>query len=275
MKLHVIPNGWNENDLAHIVLNPHLGTDTDRSPRAEWVRVPIWSVLIETDDGRKILFDTASHPEAMTERWPANQRSLTPYTCPEKELLVPSLARLGVQPEDIDVVIASHLHEDHAGGLEFFPNATAYVHENELKNALLLHATRPETEMGAYIKRDIQKWLELGLRWRPVTPEEGDVEIAPGVTVLNWGPGHTFGMLGLHVQLPKTGSIILCSDAILSAANYGPPAQLNGFPYDSLRVLATTELVRRMAKKHNAAVWFGHDMEQFASLTHASDGYYD
>jgi len=273
-RLHVIPNGWNENDLAHIVLNPHLGTDINRTPAAEWVKVPIWSVLVEAD-GVRILFDTASHPQAMSERWPANQRALTPYHCPDDQLLLPSLARLGLSPGDVDIVIASHLHEDHAGGLEFFPDSRIYVQQRELENAMVLYATRPETQMGAYIKRDIARWLEIGLHWAIVPDDGNEVPIAPGVTVLNLGAGHTFGMLGLLVELPGSGSVILVSDAIMSAENYGPPVRLNGFPYDSVGIRNTTERVRRLAAEYDAQVWFGHDMSQFETLRTGLDDWYE
>jgi glyoxylase-like metal-dependent hydrolase (beta-lactamase superfamily II) len=275
MRLYVIANGWNENDLANLVLNPHLGTDGDRYPRPEWVKAPIWSVLVETDDGHRILFDTASHPRAMSERWPQGQREKTPYHCPPEQELLPSLLRLGLSPDDIDIVVASHLHEDHAGGLEFFPQSTIYVHENEIKNTLLLHATTPEESMGAYIGRDIDQWLAAQLHWEVVESDSEDREIAQGVRLLNFGPGHTYGMLGLLVALPRTGNIILCSDAIMSAVNYGPPIQLNGFPYDSLGIVRTTRRVHALADRHRAQVWFGHDQAQFETLTLSDQGYYD
>jgi N-acyl homoserine lactone hydrolase len=272
MKLYVIQNGYIENDYANIVLNPYIGVDSNREPKARWMQVPVYTVLIETSD-RVILFDTACHPLAMSERWPESQQGITPYHCEEENQLLPSLGRIGYLPDDVDVVVASHLHEDHAGGLEFFTKSEIYVHENELKNVLALYAMRGE--MGAYIPNDIGQWLERGLNWRMVPGDSGDVDVAEGVTVLNLGPGHCFGVLALHVQLPKTGGVIICSDSINAKVNYGPPARLNGFPYDSIGYLKTVERIRRLADRCGAQVWFSHDMEQFATLTKSDSGYYE
>ena len=45
----------------------------------------------------------------------------------------PGSRRSGFSPEEIDHVVVSHLHFDHAGGLQFFPHATIYVQESELR----------------------------------------------------------------------------------------------------------------------------------------------
>ena len=50
--------------------------------------------------------------------------------------VVSRLSTLGVRPEEIDHVVVSHLHFDHAGGLQFFPHATIYVQETELRFAV-------------------------------------------------------------------------------------------------------------------------------------------
>ena len=49
---------------------------------------------------------------------------------------------------------------------------------------------------------------------------------------LNWGSEYSHGMLGLHIRLPETGGIILTSDAIYYATNYGPPVRPQGVIYD-------------------------------------------
>lgn len=272
MKLYIIDNGYIENDYANIVLNPSIGVNSNREPRARWMQVPVYTVLIETKD-RVILFDTACHPLAMSERWPERQREVTPYYCEEENHLLPSLERIGYRPEDVDIVVASHLHEDHAGGLEFFTKSKIYVHEDELKGVLALYARRGE--MGAYIPNDIAQWLKMGLNWQMVPADGGDFDIAEGVTVLNGGPGHCFGLLALHVKLPKMGNVIICSDSVNAKVNYGPPARLNGFPYDSIGYLKTIERIRSIADRCGAQVWFSHDMEQFATLTRSDSGFYE
>jgi hypothetical protein len=95
------------------------------------------------------------------------------------------------------------------------------------------------------------------------------------VTILNFGSGHAFGMLGLHVQLPETGGVILASDAIYCSQNYGPPVKPPGILYDSLGYVRTVERIRRLAEATKSQVWFGHDAEQFATLIKSTEGYYE
>ena len=49
--------------------------------------------------------------------------------------VVSQLAMGGFSPSDIDHVVLSHLHYDHAGGMEYFPNAQFYAQRRELEFA--------------------------------------------------------------------------------------------------------------------------------------------
>lgn len=42
------------------------------------------------------------------------------------------------------------------------------------------------------------------------------MELAEGITLLNFGSGHAWGMLGLHIEMPESGGIILASDTELT-----------------------------------------------------------
>ena len=81
--------------------------------------------------------------------------------------------------------------------------------------------------------------MDTQLNWVPVDPETKEVELLDGITILNFGPGHTFGMMGLLVSLPNTGNVILASDTINTAKNYGPSIL---FPGRVMILLDTTKL---------------------------------
>lgn len=77
---------------------------------------------------------------------------------PEEYYLHHRLEELNVRPEDIKYVVASHLHLDHAGCLEFFTNATIIVQEDEFNGALQTYARN--VKEGAYIWGDIDMWIK-------------------------------------------------------------------------------------------------------------------
>ena len=123
MKLYVL-------DLGKIIMrgeNPVISADHDGG---EEPAIPIHAFLLDTPAG-KILFDTGCHPQAMEGAWPA-QMCTNPYVPGEGGKLLERLEQIGVKPEDISIVVASHLHLDHAGGIYLFPKAKVYVQQQEL-----------------------------------------------------------------------------------------------------------------------------------------------
>jgi glyoxylase-like metal-dependent hydrolase (beta-lactamase superfamily II) len=84
-------------------------------------------------------------------------------------------------------------------------------------------------------------------------------------------------MLGLHVNLRSQSGVILVSDACYTSENYGPKAKQPGISYDSLGIMRTVRRIQALAGDTGAAVWFGHDAEQFASIRKATsgDGHYE
>ena len=110
--------------------------------------------------------------------------------CPQEKLLQ-SLAAAGVRPEEIDVVINTHLHFDHCGWNTVrrngqveptFPNARYYVQEGEWQ-----HATRQlERDRVSYISDNYDPLVRSG----QMQLLRGDQEIVPGISVKVY-PGHT------------------------------------------------------------------------------------
>ncbi len=107
-----------------------------------------------------------------------------------------SLAALGVRPEDVDLVVMTHLHWDHAGGLTryggqrtivpTFPNARCVIGRDEWDDAL---GQSPELET-AYPLQNLTPLADAGL----VDLIDGDEEIVPGLRARPTG-GHTRGHL--------------------------------------------------------------------------------
>lgn len=100
-----------------------------------------------------------------------------------------ALARLGVDPGEVEAVVHTHLHADHFGGdltpdrKPFFSAATYYVHRRELDHWLHLDGPR-----GDRVREGFGPLVEQGR----VEPLDGDRQVVPGVTAVET-PGHTPG----------------------------------------------------------------------------------
>ena len=89
------------------------------------------------------------------------------------------LARIGLTPRDIDVVVQSHLHFDHAGGLEHLTHAPVYVQQDELDFAY----APPDDQRDIYVRADFDvgcDWRPLRRRPRPVRRRQRAHRVHPG-----------------------------------------------------------------------------------------------
>jgi glyoxylase-like metal-dependent hydrolase (beta-lactamase superfamily II) len=229
--------------------------------RSETIELPVSSALIRHKQGN-VLFDTGCHPSAVDhaeERWGALARVMTPIMSAD-EMLMPSLACIGVNPDDIDVVVNSHFHPDHCGCNQFFKKATFYAHAREVEAASAAGA-----ESAGYLRAE---W-DCG---QPMEKVEGEKDLfGDGGVVLIPLPGHTPGSLGAMVNLDRDGSFLLASDAIsLRQSLDTDTAPRNTWNTDLL--LQSYQEVRRI-EKSGATVICGHDDAQWQSLRKGNEGY--
>ena len=156
------------------------------------IRLAFNGMLVEVG-GKRVLIDPglgSRHDSRFAERFAVEQSSDV-----EGEL-----AKAGVAPEQVDVVIATHLHWDHAGAftrndgervVPAFPNATYVVQRRQWEDA-----TAPHERNRASYRQDDFAPLEASGQLSLV---EGDVEVAPGVSVHEVG-GHAVGMQLVRVE---------------------------------------------------------------------------
>ena len=274
IRLHVFDLGRMHMDKSLLVERATVATRDNPHKPAEWVEFPISAFYIEHANG-SVLFDTGCNPNAMGSkgRWPQSFQATCPYTANEEEQMLNRLRQIGVSPDDVKYIVLSHMHNDHAGCIEFFEKSKIFVHDDEFSAALKLYALHDRS--GPYIWDDTDSWIRKGLNWHLVGKEDGDLPLLDGVKILNLGAGHAYGMLGLHLTLPKTGGVILVADAIYCTENFGPPAQLPGVVYDSIGWRRTVNRIRWLAHSTQSQVWFGHDLKQFKTLIPSTQGYYE
>ncbi len=122
---------------------------------------------------------------------------------------VAALRPLGILPEQIDHVIVTHLHYDHAGGLHLFPNAKLHMQAAEMAYATgpcMCHDTLRMPFTADHICEAVKR-LYAG----KVIFYEGDAEVADGVSVHCIG-GHSRGLQAVRVRT-QAGWLVLASDA--------------------------------------------------------------
>ncbi len=150
----------------------------------------------------KILVDTSFLSIERT--WEIRQRKIV--RSPAQELTA-ALACAGARPEEISIVIHTHLHYDHAGNNRLFPHARFFVQREELRYALA-----PTTfDARAYFAPSLGVTPDyLGTKFELL---DGDAEIADGVRVITT-PGHTPGHQSVLVKTAG-GRYCVTGDAVM------------------------------------------------------------
>jgi len=149
------------------------------------------------DEGRVIVVDTGFNAEV------AARRKRTYLRCP-----VEALELLKIRPADVRDVVLTHLHYDHAGNFDRFPNARFHLQEREIHYATGRYMRFPRLSHSFEVE-DICGIVRLNYAQR-VLFYAGDAELAPGVT-LHAAGGHSDGLQFVRVNTAR-GPVVLASD---------------------------------------------------------------
>jgi glyoxylase-like metal-dependent hydrolase (beta-lactamase superfamily II) len=221
----------------------------------------VHSALIRHRQGN-VLFDTGCHPAVVDhaeQRWGTLAKAVKPVMAAD-ETLLPSLAGVGLEADDIDVVVNSHFHPDHCGCNQFFRKATIVAHASEVEAAIAVNA-----EAAGYVRAE---W-DCG---QPIETVTGEKDLfGDGSAVLVPLPGHTPGTLGALVSLDRDGQFLLASDAV-SLRQHLDTGVAPRNTWNVAAQLQSYEEIRRI-EKSGATVICGHDAEQWQSLRKGGDGY--
>jgi glyoxylase-like metal-dependent hydrolase (beta-lactamase superfamily II) len=119
------------------------------------------------------------------------------------------LDRMDVRAEDVEHVVISHLHWDHTGNLDLFPNATFSIAREELD---FWSGPFGERELLAKVVDQVEiRLVQQMLREERLQLVDGESELFPGIRATRLG-GHTPGQLMVEVGT-GSGSVVLASDA--------------------------------------------------------------
>ncbi len=247
-------------------------------PRALWSglfvppddhnRVPMTqhNLLVRAGE-RNIIIDTG-----YGDKVPAKQVGYMSLERPQGGL-VAALARLGLTPDDIDLVIDTHLHGDHCGGnttyaedgsiVPVFPNAEYVVQRREYEDA-----SHPnERTRATYLAENFEPLVESG----QMRLLDGDTALALGVRGVVT-PGHTPGHMSIVLESKGQTAAFVC-DLASYALHFERLGWMTGYDVEPLVTLETKRKWQQWALDKNALLIFPHDpVRPMGRLVEGEDG---
>jgi N-acyl homoserine lactone hydrolase len=213
-----------------------------------------------------VLFDSGAHPSLATDprqrlgdeadNWEIKMRA--------DDGVLDHLAKIGLAAGDIGHVVQSHLHYDHAGGIEFFPGTPIVVQRDELAFAY----DPPVYQAGLYVRADFDV---PGVRWLQVDGEHdlfGD-----GKLVLIPTPGHSKGHQSLVVEL-ESGTVILLADAAYLVEKMRARA-LPAVVWSPDAMVASWERIEALERERGAELVATHDLNFAERIRLAPGAWYE
>ena len=160
---------------------------------------------------------------------------------PTRTPIVDELARVGVKPGDVNLIVNSHLHFDHCGNNQLFPAAEIFVQADELSIARTPRYT-------------VTGWFDYdGARINPVS---GEMDIGTGLKLLAT-PGHTPGHQSVLVETDN-GNVLVAAQAAFTVEEYEQGGDAPAQSHDGLEA-QYVQTISRLRSVPAAEVYFSHD----------------
>jgi N-acyl homoserine lactone hydrolase len=269
MKLYVFSSGFLNIDKSALQAGAAPGK----------IDIPVGFFLIHHPKGN-VLFDCGNNDKVITDPtwWGPNAAMLenpANHSRSPDVAIDAQLEKAGYKVSDVNFVILGHMHLDHAGNVAKFPTATLVYQRDEVINALW---PKPGFA-GPYIPGDLaplrspvgspmparQKVIEL----------TGDLDLfGDGSILIHRSVGHTPGSQQAVVHLPKTGAIVLTSDAAYLPESLEKDLLPSvGLAYDPAGILQGYQWIKQMRDLEGAQVFMAHDAEGYKQHKHSPEFY--
>ena len=184
-----------------------------------------------------------------------NEKQLRNFGVSQQSTIFESLQELGLTASDIDAVLMTHMHFDHAGGLTYwegdqlvptFPNATVYVTQMEW-----------DEMRNPNIRSRNTYWKE---NWEPlqhlVKTYEGETEVAPGIKMIHTG-GHSEGHAIIRVE--QNGEVLLHMADIMPTHAHQNPLWVMAYDDYPMTSVFAKERIMKEALENGYKFIFYHD----------------
>jgi glyoxylase-like metal-dependent hydrolase (beta-lactamase superfamily II) len=221
-----------------------LVAGADRARRLD-IPVMVW---VAKGQDRVVLVDSGFYRDRFVQQWKV------------RDFVKPSdaIAAVGLKPEDVTDIVVSHMHWDHADGLDLFPKARVWIQRDEY-TYYTGEAWHQRNTHGGVFPEDVAAIVAINTQDR-LRFVEGDArEILPGITCYTGGK-HTYASQFVSVATAE-GTAVLTSDNVYLYENiekHVPIAQT----LDAASNLKAQDRVRTLASDPRLIVP-GHDPEVF------------
>lgn len=218
-------------------------------------QIPVIAWLLINDQTRiKILVDSGGGEEDEY----MSQYNYS-FTCERKNYLEAALEKHDTTVNEIEIIILTHLHWDHAKGVLKLPHAKVIVQKAELQYAII-----SDDDFSILYEVGVPNQLPYFIKYfSQIQTVSGDVEFIEGIKLL-FLPGHSAGSQGVMVDT-HNGKYIIPGDLVNLKRNWEnsiPPGIHNNLA-DCYRSI---EKLRKIAAKNNATILFSHDFASFELL---------
>jgi len=253
----------------------HLDKSIIQNGGSGKVEIPVGFFLIKHPKGY-VLFDCGNNDKIITDPdyWGPFVKALDPGRSPDIAIDA-QLAKIGVKPADIKYLVLGHFHVDHAGNIDKFLDSTMVYQRDEIRNAFWPapgYATFFITQDFAMLRNSIGGGMPAKTK---VIELDGDLDLFGDNSIyIHRAVSHTPGSQIMVVRLPKTGTVVLTSDAIYLKENLDKNLLPSvGSVYDPVGMLDAYAWVRRAMDSEGADVIFAHDPDVFKAHKHSPEFY--
>ena len=198
--------------------------------------------------GKIILFDSGYYRDEVRKDYPAND-----FIRPTEVL-----AELKINPEEVTDVVISHIHNDHADGVDLFPKAKVWMQREEYGH-YVADALRTGKKVAGADPVDVAALAKINKSGRLSFVDGDNKEIFPGITCYIGGK-HTWQSQYLGVQT-RRGSVILASDNVYLFENLEKHLPITA-TLDAKANLAAQDRMRTLAASPDLIIP-GHDPQVF------------
>lgn len=229
MEIHLLSNGYFTLDKSFLVYSKYQGKIYEAALKP----------LLVLTDSERILIDTGiGELPPQYRRFHMVKRGLD-------QTLQMQLRNVELRPEDVTVVINTHLHFDHCGNNELFRNARFYVQADELR-----YAYAPDRfQKAAYLREFFDVDVDYELL-------KGRYQVADGVTIVPT-LGHSIGHESVIIQ-DDQDRFVYCGDAAPLRENL----EKRNIPGVLYRADQALESIDKLRAVKDAVYIFSHDREQ-------------
>ena len=238
------------------------------------IQVPVGFFVVRHPKGN-VLFDTGNNDKIITDPsyWGASFTALKPVNTPDVAIDT-QLQKIGLKPDDINYVVASHLHLDHGGNVGKFPKSTIVVQRSEIQNAFW---PAPGTG-GPYMIGDVMPLRSPNTDYPNAVKMlqlDGDLDLfGDGTIVVKRWVAHTPGSQMMTVRLKNTGLIVLTGDNVYFRENVEKSLPPNiVLAYHPTGFLTAYEWIRHLMATEKADFFTAHDPDAFKAMKKAPEFY--